>query len=207
MTLKATRLIMITWVALSFLVLVMPAPVEATGSNTFSGSDISNYVCPILPEYAGPYTGKNNSSQSYPEPTVDKTSNYVCVYFGKAGNYVTNATIQPPTLRVVQYWFVRILYILWAASGTIFTGIMIYLGFRYMTSGGDAAVLADVKKRAKNWFIGLALIFLSYPILGTIFRILPINKTTDCYKDLQLPGFQFFFATACDTTDASSTSN
>ncbi len=174
----ATRITVIVWVVLSAFVLLAP---QTAAAQNFSGNDTSNYTCPALPDY--PTT-----------PTVG--SDFLCKYSNGNKTLTTNASIKPPTLRVLEYWFLRILYAAWALSGIVFTLILVFLGFKYMTSQGDAGAIADVRKRAVNWMIGLALIFLSYPVLHTLFNVIGISKT-DCYDQLNLPGFQFFFASAC----------
>jgi hypothetical protein len=98
----------------------------------------------------------------------------------------------------------RILYGAWAASGVVFTLILVFLGFRYMTSGGDSAVLGDIKKRFRNWFIGLMLIFLAYPVLNTLFNIIGVSQS-ECFSQLKLPAFQFFFPDACKPGTSSTT--
>ncbi len=170
----ATRIIIVIWVVLSVFVLFTP---EVSANSGFSGSDPSNYTCPALA------IGKGTLN----------TKTFQCEY---PNGFTTNAIIRPPTIKVLQYWFMRIIYGAWAASGVVFTIIMVYLGFKYMTSRGDSAKIGDVKKKMKNWAIGLMLIFLSYPVLNTLFSVIGVSKN-ECF-DLQLPAFQFFFPNACN---------
>jgi hypothetical protein len=188
MKLKLTRIIIFMWVSLSLAILFTPQVSAQQASEGFSGSDLSNYTCPPLTAYAGPYSNGKN----YPEVSSD----FKCRYTGQSGTIVTNASIKPPTLKVLQFMFLRVLYAAWGVSGIIFTLIMVWLGFKWMTSGGDPAVINDVKKRAKNWFIGLMLIFLSYPALNTLFNVIGLSED-ECFQELNLPAFQFFFPQAC----------
>ncbi len=170
------------WLLLSFILGLLPAKVVASG---FSGSDISNYRCPSL--------------EGYEQPAVTvQNSNFVCIYIASdgTGRVTRNAIPNPPTLEIAQIWFVRIIYVIWAFSGLAFTAILMWLGFQYLTSFGNEVALADVVKKFRYWLIGIALVFLSYPALNTFFRILPINQT-QCFADIQLPAFRFFFPTAC----------
>jgi len=191
---KLTHITVFVWVVLSVIILFTPqVEAQQQASNSFSGSDMSNYSCARLPAYPGPY---QHSSYPFSRDYPPVSAGFKCTYTNGTNSLVTNASIKPPTLRVLEFWFLRILYAAWGVSGIVFTLIMIWLGFKYMTSGGDPAVISDVKKRAKNWFIGLALIFLSYPALNTLFNVVGLSED-DCFQELNLPAFQFFFPNAC----------
>lgn len=107
----------------------------------------------------------------------------------------------PPQLQEIEYFAVRILYIIWAAGGLVFLILMIIIGFTWMTSGGDEGKIATAKKRAGQWIVGFLLYFLSQPIVGTLMKGLIAPGDKDCFKNLNTPGFTFFFADVCTEGD------
>lgn len=188
--------------ALPLLGVLLAEPVQAS----FSGSDCNNYTCPQL----GRITSEGQSTQLTiraprdPAPGCEGTNiglqggNFVCEYSDGQGNIVVKPAIpKPPQLRVLEFWFVRIVYVAWAIAGVFFTFVLIAIGFQYMTSFGNEVALKDVVVKFRNWMIGLALVFLSYPVLNTFFNVLTIDRDQSCYSELQMPGFQFFFPQAC----------
>lgn len=182
--------------AFSYAILPLFSPVFA-----FGGSNIGNYYCPVISNMA--------VSQS-PGLPFEVEGRYYCDYtleIREGGQVIDTVTIRrdavpkPPPLSILQVWFVRLIYALWGVTGLVFTGLLIWIGFKYVTSFGNEIALGDVVKDFRKWMIGLALIFLSYPVLVTFFRILPISDS-NCYQDINMPGFQFFFPTACSMTEA-----
>lgn len=159
--------------------LVLPAEVSATG---FSGSNIQNYYC----------LTRNGVTPGVVE-TVE--GDYMCDYDGD-GFFDARAVPKPPSSRQLQFWFVRVLYVMWAVAGIVFTLVLMGIGFNYMTSFNNEVVLADVIKKFRKWIIGLALVILAYPMLNTFFGVLGLRES-ECLSDIQLPGFQFFFPQAC----------
>lgn len=160
---------------------------EPVSAQNFAGSDITNYYCP----------GKTNESGVFVSDFEVKEVNgdYLCDY-DKNGTPETRAVPRPPTLRQLEYWFVKIVYLAWAAAGIIFTGILMWIGWLYMTSFRNEFLMADVIKRARSWVLGLAIVFLAYPILNTFFNVLGLRQS-ECFEGINLPGFQFFFSNAC----------
>mgnify|MGYP001179581724 CR=1 FL=1 len=61
-------------------------------------------------------------------------------------------------------------------AGLIALGIIIYSGFRYITSRGDQAVVDQAKKSITFAIIGLVVIFLSFFIIGLISQITGVNQ-------------------------------
>jgi len=183
------------FVSLSFLP-ISPASVEAQG---FSGSDCQSYQCPQL-QNQNLLDDTGHTDANCPPGVQERDNNFYCEYESDDGvTKLRNAIPVPPQLRQLEMWFVRLLYALWALSGIFFTFVLIWIGFQYMTSFGNEVALAEVIKKFRNWMIGLGLVFLSYPVLNTFFRMLPIDQSQSCYADLSLPGFQFFFPNACGT--------
>ena len=112
----------------------------------------------------------------------------------------------PPRLANLEGLFVQLVYIIWGVSGLIFAVLLAFLGFQYMTSGGDAQKEEEIKKKGKNWLIGLVLVFLSYPIVLSIYKMIGIgNANSECYKSISTPGFHFFFPTVCTDPQGAST--
>lgn len=108
---------------------------------------------------------------------------------------------EPPRLRDVEPLLVQMVYLIWALGGLLFTAVLMYIGFRYMTSGGDPQKKEEMKKRATNWIIGLLIFFGGYPVIITVYDVLGIGDTnSDCYEQISTPGFHFFFPEVC--TDA-----
>lgn len=167
--------------------------ISPISAQNFAGSDISNYYCP----------GKVNADGDFVTgPDVREVQgDYLCDYDGD-GVAETRAVPRPPTLRQLEYWFVKIVYLAWAASGIIFTVILMWIGWLYMTSFNNEFLLADVIKRMRNWALGLAIVFLAYPILNTFFNVLGLRRS-ECFENINLPGFQFFFSTACNIDEIS----
>lgn len=110
------------------------------------------------------------------------------------------AVLNPPTLQQLEIWFVRIVYAIWAIAATFsFLGI-VAIGYQYMISRGAPEATAKVKDRIAKFIIGFCLVFLAVPILNTIFRLLAINDSVECYSGLTSNvgiGFQFVFPELC----------
>lgn len=166
---------------------------SSSASSNFSGSDISNYYCPGITVVEGDETTEYHST--YGDP-IEQNGRYLCFY--NNGAIVRDAIASPPKLQQLEVWFVKILYMAWGLSGIVFTFILLYIGFLYMTSRGNDKMMADVKTKLRNWFVGLVLVFLSYPVLNTFFKVIGINEDA-CYYDITqtMPGFKFFFPTVC----------
>jgi hypothetical protein len=108
----------------------------------------------------------------------------------------------PMKLQEVEFLFVKVLYVLWGISGVVFTLILMSIGIENMTAGGNEFLKANVIQRLRKWAIGLVLVFLSYPILNTVFKLLPLDQSVTCYSDLYSGGsfaigFNFFFPDIC----------
>ncbi len=109
----------------------------------------------------------------------------------------------PPRLYQLEGLLVQLVYVIWGLSGLIFAFLLGFLGFQYMTAGGDAQKEEEIKKKGKNWFLGLLLILASYPLVLTIYKVLNIGQAnSDCYEDISTPGFHFFFPTVCTDPQA-----
>jgi hypothetical protein len=174
------RQLLLIIVCLSIGMFVLPAAIQAQGF----GSDPNNYYC----------------ADKYGAGELVRQDGFKCIYNlvvdGQTQTFTRNAIIKPPPLKIAQIWFVRVIYVLWGVAGVVFTFLLISIGAQYMLSFGNDKAVGDVIRRFQRWIVGLALIFLSYPILATVFNLLPISKGA-CYADISIPGFQFFFPEAC----------
>lgn len=162
-----------------FLFLFMSFLNIQVGAQGFSGSNINNYYC--------------LSRQGATPPVQELNQNFVCVY---PDGTQTNAIPKVPSSQQLQIWFVRVLYVIWAVAGIVFTFVLIGIGFNYLTSFGNEVALADVIKQFRKFIVGVALVVLAYPLLNTFFNVLGLRQSA-CFDTLQLPGFQFFFPQAC----------
>jgi hypothetical protein len=115
---------------------------------------------------------------------------------GDPGCSAAVAGLRPPKLQLLEIWFVRILYVIWALVASLSVFFLVALGYRWMISRGDVTKITEIRQRIIYYFIGFILIFLAVPILSTIFRVLGINNSVQCY-DVSMPGFQFFYQDLC----------
>jgi hypothetical protein len=123
---------------------------------------------------------------------------------GSSGCFATQAVLKPPKLQQLEIWFVRIIYIVWSLVGTLSFLFLIVLGYRYTISRGDVTKITEIRQKILYYIIGLALVFLAVPILTTVFRVMGINRDVECYN-VNMPGFQFFFADLCTDPNGSVT--
>lgn len=95
----------------------------------------------------------------------------------------------------IQIWYNFVV----GAVGIMATVIIMWGGFKWLTSRGNSAAISDAKDRIWSAIIGLILVFLSYNILYILNRDLlklsliklpPINITTsgDSYSNLEIRG-------------------
>lgn len=196
---KLTRFLIIIISFVSFTAIIV-GPVEAGSGAVFSGGDCNSYQACVNVEGATLVPGDSGC----PEGIQVTSQGIICEYTQDGVNFTRSASVAPPQLRVLEFWFVRILYAIWAVAGIFFTIVLIWIGFQYMTSFGNEVALAEVVKKFRYWIIGMGLVFLSYPGLVTFFNVLAVDTSQDCYQQLedQLIGFQFFFPNACGTTQS-----
>lgn len=161
-------------------------------AQTGYGSSAENYTC------EGVATGRPLTTDAVPyyDSTLQK---YVCRFDlngdgTTSANEVVSALPLPPRLQSAGVWFVAILYALWGLAGIFFTGLLIYIGFSYMTSQGDPGKLAEIKKRLMQWIIGFTIVMMAYPILNTVFSFIGLNKCLT--RDIDRIGFTIFFPRA-----------
>ena len=159
---------------------VFYTPVKAQfQSFTFSGNSAESYQC---------YDSNGAVTSTIPTGP-DSNGNFTC----GAGETVG---LKPPALQQIEVWFVRILYAIWALVASLSFLMLVYLGYQYLITRGDVTKITEIRKRIVNYIIGFALVFLAVPILTTVFRLLGIDTSVQCYN-VQMPGFQFFYATLC----------
>lgn len=201
-------------IAISIFILPKQFVFGQAQTGNFSGSDIASYQCfdvnnkPIEP------TTRTNASGQFLCPCKDGSNPNV---FGRCsgatkcenpddtsrpgepgdkGCLAAIATLKPPALQILEVWFVRILYIIWAIVGSLSFFYLVVLGYRWMLTRGDVTKITEIRQKIIYYIIGVALVFLAVPILTTVFRLLGINDNVDCYN-VEMPAFQFFFADLC----------
>lgn len=194
-------------------------------SGTFSGSDKGSYQCfdannrPIVPtdrrnssgqflclcndrsvplgnQKCGPSGALSCVAETNMVVLTPSDNGYRVGEPGDPGCLAKVATLKPPTLQILEIWFVRILYIVWAIIGSLSFFYLVVLGYRYMISRGDVTKITEIRQKIIYYIIGVGLVFLAVPILTTIFRLMGINDDVDCYN-VEMPAFQFFFAELC----------
>ncbi len=121
---------------------------------------------------------------------------------GDPGCDAPQASIKPPTLQQLEIWFVRIIYVIWTLIATFSVFYLVVLGYRYMISRGDVTKITEIRQKIVYYILGVVVVFLAIPILTTVFRILGVNESVQCYNvNLDEIGFQFFFADLCTIRD------
>ncbi|MCS7317717.1 MAG: pilin, partial [Candidatus Dojkabacteria bacterium] len=109
----------------------------------------------------------------------------------------TRAIIRPPTIQQFEILFKRIVYVIWAIVASLSFVMLVYLGYKYMIARDTSdRELVKLRKAILNYIFGFSLVFLSVPILTTLFKLLNLNTNISCY-DIAMPGFQFFFPELC----------
>lgn len=178
---KLLILTFLTFVLLNVFVTFVNAQIQV---DDFSGNDPNSYQC----------LEKDGTVAVGVTPYKDtQTGYFVC----DLSTGTERAVLKPPTLQQIEFWFVRIIYAIWALVGTFSFVFLVYLGYQFMLKRDTSDTqLVDLRRRILNYIIGFALVFLAIPILTTFFRLLGINERVDCYN-VNMPGFQFFFADLC----------
>jgi len=110
----------------------------------------------------------------------------------------------PPRLRELEALAVQLVYFIWGVSALIFTVLLMIIGARYMLSAGDQQKQQDIKDKGTKWVYGLILVFISYPIVLTFYKVTGIGNNSTCYADIKSPGFHFFFPKICTDPTAES---
>jgi hypothetical protein len=149
----------------------------------YSASDPSSYQC---------FNDSTGEILNLDVVGPDAFGNFYCE--GPDGPIL--ARIKPPTFQQIEVWFVRILYAVWGLVVSLSFLFLVKLGYDYMISRGDVTKITEIRKRIVNYVIGFALVFLSVPILTTVFRLLGVNDSVQCYN-VNMPGFQFFYTSLC----------
>ncbi|MCA9381583.1 hypothetical protein KC678_04925 [Candidatus Dojkabacteria bacterium] len=147
------------------------------------------WLCPCLDDKL-----PANSTGICPGASVSSCSGIT----GSPGCPAAKASLIPPTLQQIEFWFVRIIYVIWTLVATFSVFYLLVLGYRYMLTRGDVTKITEIRQKIIYYIIGFALVFLAIPILTTVFRLLGVNSQVDCYNvNLDEIGFQFFFTDLC----------
>jgi hypothetical protein len=103
---------------------------------------------------------------------------------------------EAPRLRDLQDLVVKIVYYVWALGLPVFTIIAMYIGYQYMISGADTQKQQKLAKAGISIVVGIIVFFATYPI-ADFFMKLVVTNPSDCYANLDTPGFTFFFPEVC----------
>jgi hypothetical protein len=109
------------------------------------------------------------------------------------GGQAQNCT--PPTLRAGGFLATQAVFALWSLGGIIFMLILADMGRIYMWGEGGPEQWQELKTRFFKWFWGFLLFFFAQPLVATLMSA--ILRGSDCYEDLAIPGFYFFFESVC----------
>jgi hypothetical protein len=172
---------------LQLVIMFKPVSIDAQfQEGNFSANDgCESYRCPRI-------------NGDTPDPSFNSTKEFCECNYTVDGETVTQiAYLKPPALQQIEIWFVRILYVIWAFVGSLSFLLLVYLGYQYMLTRGDVTKITYIRQRIINYGIGMVLVFLAVPILGTFFRVLGVNGDVQCYSFETLPRFQFFFPELC----------
>lgn len=171
------------------------------------------FLAPVLNAQVQDFDFSGNSAESYQcfdstgdlltqEPKFDEANGeFYCT--DSLGNRV-RAVLKPPSLQQLEILFVRVVYAIWALVATFSFLLLLYLGYQYLISRGDATQIKAIRERIIKYIIGFILVFLAVPILVTFFKLLGVNNDIECYQGLSGGsnvgiGFQFFFTDLCTT--------
>lgn len=106
----------------------------------------------------------------------------------------------PPTFQVIEFVVVRVIYFMWGFTGVIFMIFLLRIGWMYYFSNGEQERIAEARRMAVRWFIGLLIIFFARPLIATVMSEL-VADNDNCFDNLNDPGFTFFFEEACTDGD------
>lgn len=180
----------LTFALFTSIAVILPVKAQFQDIN-FSGNSASSFQC------IDPRTGRITGATPFKNAATGK---WECT-----GGYL--ASYKPPKLQQLEVWFVRIVYAIWALVASLSFLLLVYLGYQYLISQGDVTKITVIRKRIVNYIIGFALVFLAVPILTTTFRLMGINEEVDCYDEINMPAFQFFFRDLCTATSGSVAAN
>jgi len=104
---------------------------------------------------------------------------------------------EPPKVADISSFAARMVSVLYAGGGIIFLGLMIFIGFQWMTSQGEDEAIGEVRQKLSYWVTGFFLYFLSGTIVFFVFDTLQVRT---CTGDRVIPGFNLVFQEACPGT-------
>ena len=104
-----------------------------------------------------------------------------CVYSGGDTiheNTITGTTGQVLTLSCLPIMFVNLIYWLLIFAGVVALFLIIFGGFRFMTSGGDPKSVEGARNTIIWAIIGLVVVLLSFAIVGFISDVTGVRCIT-----------------------------
>jgi hypothetical protein len=111
----------------------------------------------------------------------------------------------PPTLGDLQTTLVSLIGSIYALSGFLFMGILLFNGLIYLIGYLDdakyilGASIEDAGKRMTQWLIGFLMVLISWPLVGGFMSM--IVGESECYDKLNNPMVQFIFPNVCDISE------
>lgn len=113
-----------------------------------------------------------------------------------------NKQCKPNSLKDLQPLVVRIIYVVWLASGSVFVIGFMYIGYMYMTSFDDVNKQVEMRQKSIYLVIGIILLFASQPFATVLMKTV-ITSSNDCFDGIgDTPGFTFFFDDVCTSDSA-----
>lgn len=107
---------------------------------------------------------------------------------------VSASTPEPPRFGDVSVLLYRLLDLMYAFGGIIFMGLLIFIGFQWMSSAGNEETIGAARQRLLYWVVGFILYFFSATIVTSIYTTLEVR---DCTGATRTPGLSIFYENAC----------
>lgn len=108
------------------------------------------------------------------------------------------AELEPVRVSDFENYFIQALAVIWALTIPYFIFIVISIGASWMTSAGDEAKVAAVKKRAGNFVLSFALVFGGWIVVKLIIDLFGVKQPGPCFSGtITKPFFQIFFPNIC----------
>lgn len=116
------------------------------------------------------YRGEGWQAVFYDRTYVDHTNDTVCRSDVSLEKVTTIKLTNPTGVATPEQAIRRIITILIGLSGTMALLSVVYGGFEWTTSMGDAKKVASAKARIVNSFLGLIIITSAYSVIAYIFQ-------------------------------------
>jgi hypothetical protein len=104
------------------------------------------------------------------------------------------AESDPPRFGDVSILLYRLLDLMYAFGGVIFMALLVFIGFQWMSSGGNEEAIGAARQRLLYWVLGFILYFFSATIVTSIYTTLEVK---DCTGETRTPGLSIFYENSC----------